>query len=119
MAQNLSSHSRGFSMADITLNEIDASEKALLAWYRGSDTVQYRDESLGGTAWYDLGPGNTQSRRLIYRMRPPSVRYRTALISCSNKTHTVLSLRDEEHAKALETMPYFVRWLHDWQEITP
>jgi hypothetical protein len=78
-------------------------------------TVQWR---IVDPHWKDFdGTGfpDFSDLRMKWRVKPQTLRYRVALIQHGNP---VLSVSfSKEDADATQKHPYFIEWLHDWQEV--
>lgn len=71
-----------------------------------------------GCQWGSWG-GNTLHAGCELRIKPDPVRFRLALLKWASGEHTVAVIHEDSDAPPTEACGYFVRWLGDWQEVTP
>ena len=85
----------------------------IIAWAVGKD-VQVWDFAQKG--WGDVTiESPTWCKGLKYRIKPPTKKYRVALLKDNNESY-VLAANNQAYADIIEHREDFVRWLTDWIE---
>lgn len=71
-------------------------------------------------AWGDIVGQHSFLNDYEYRLKPKTVKFRTALFKYSlpNTGLFVSSVLDAKSENFVEQLPQFVRWLGDWQEVS-
>jgi hypothetical protein len=80
---------------------------------RASDTDQWND-------WKSVVHFPSFNLYFQWRIKPPTLRYRVALMRSHSPegSYYAQSVQDRDHeVEHIEGSRYFVRWLHDWQEV--
>ena len=62
----------------------------------------------------DVSP--SWDERLMYRVKPETIKYRVALMKAEAGPWVSVAYR-KEHETALEAQAQFVRWLGEWEEV--
>lgn len=75
--------------------------------------------TAGNTNFHWDGNGIFGETVASLRIQPEPVRWRPALLKWANGTYAVVSVPGDSGAADMEDCSNFVRWLGDWQEVTP
>ena len=89
--------------------------EVIKAWADGKQ-IQFKNELTNG--WIDLAilhPSWLLTSE--YRVKPETIRYRAALLTCGTLGHRTASANTESGVRAFEAANTFVRWLTDWIEV--
>ena len=86
----------------------------IIAWAEGKD-VQVWDKDT--KCWCDVVKSIPFfDKDWEYRIKPPTKKYRMALLCKSNEEPLTVAANSQRTADSFEFLPHFVRWLTDWVE---
>jgi len=85
--------------------------EVIKAWADGAE-IQYREKGgwmkCNSPQWFE---------ETEYRVKPPTIRYRVALLRYDDGRVTTCNAETEVQEKSLREWHEFVRWLTDWIEV--
>ena len=82
------------------------------AWADGAK-IQYREH--GDIPWKDTEPAWVD--RYQYRIKPKTVKYRVGLFLNTITGYSPTIVVTKETEKYYSSLPHFVKWISDWQEV--